>query len=127
MNMHINNIDKHTAQWTEHLSLGGTTCLTLLVLYDLICFMRFPSCQGPHNLLHDSPLLKNSCVRQVVSDKCFPGPIVYYITLYNSIVCISVCIGIISIRISIIMFESQVSLGPHHSAALTQGSPWYPS
>ena len=51
--------------------LGGTTCLTLLVQYGLICFMCALSCQGPQYLLlvRDSPCLKKTCVssvRQVV-------------------------------------------------------------
>ena len=34
--------------------------------------MRISARHGPPNLLHCSPLLKKSCVRQVVSDRWFP-------------------------------------------------------
>ena len=54
-----------------HLISGGTTCLTLLVYYGLIC-CAFRSVQDHHNSLHDSPRLKTTCVRHVVLDKSFP-------------------------------------------------------
>ena len=37
--------------------------------YSLTCML---SCHDHHNLLHHSPLLKKTCVRQVVLDKRFP-------------------------------------------------------
>ena len=47
-------------------SLGGATCLTLLVKYGLVCFARCLLCQGYyHALLRCSPLSKKACVRQV--------------------------------------------------------------
>ena len=50
------------------MTLGGTTCLTLLTSYGLICFLRHYLSNTPNslNLLHYSPRLKNTCVRQVV-------------------------------------------------------------
>ena len=47
--------------------LGGTTCLTLLVSYSIVCCLCVVrSVEELHNLPHPSPLLKKTCVRQVV-------------------------------------------------------------
>ena len=45
--------------------LGGTTCLTLLVYYDLVCCV-FRCVKDHHTLLYDSPVLRKSYVTQVV-------------------------------------------------------------
>ena len=48
--------------------LGGTTCLIL----RLVRFMHFRRVKGHRGLQRSSPLLKKSCVRQVVLGKLFP-------------------------------------------------------
>ena len=64
----------------------GTSCLALLAYYGLTCFLRhYLSHTGK---LHDAPLLKNACVRQVVSDKWVPltiTSILYYNILHYNI------------------------------------------
>ena len=51
--------------------LGGTTCLTLLCLYNAASFVLcvLHCVQDHHKLLHYSPRLKNTCIGQVVLDK----------------------------------------------------------
>ena len=51
--------------------MGGATCLTLSNAASLASCL-FRRVKDRHNLLHDSPRLKNNCVRQVVLDKWFP-------------------------------------------------------
>ena len=52
---------------------GGITCLTPLVLTASFVLFALRSVKDHHHsLLHYSPLLKNTCVRQVVLDKRFP-------------------------------------------------------
>ena len=53
-------------------SLGGTTCLTLLVYYGLICFMRVSSCQGSPEFATVFTISEETRVRQVVLDEWFP-------------------------------------------------------
>ena len=58
--------------------LGGTTCLTLLVYTASFVLCAVYSVKDHHNLQMCSPLLKKTCVRQVVLDKWFPpnpGPL----------------------------------------------------
>ena len=52
--------------------LGGTTCLPLLVYYGLLCFLRHYLPNTANWICYIIlPRLKNTCVRQVVSDKRF--------------------------------------------------------
>ena len=56
--------------------LHGTVAMHAL-FYALLLIASFVVCavynvQDQHNLPNDSPLLKNTCIRQVVLDKCFP-------------------------------------------------------
>ena len=55
------------------LSLGGTTCLTRY-FSNTASFVscEFRRVKDHHSLLHDSSLLKNTCVRRVVLGKWFP-------------------------------------------------------
>ena len=53
------------------LTLGGTNRLTLLVEYGFISLCVFCHVKDHHMLQHDSPLSKNTWVRQVVLDKWF--------------------------------------------------------
>ena len=51
-------------------NLSNTTCLIRPHLVYALCVFR--RVKDHHHLLHDSPLLKNTCLRQVVIDKWFP-------------------------------------------------------
>ena len=55
-------------------ALGGTTRLTLLVYAASFALCVFRRVKDHHNidLLNCSPLLKKTCVRQVVLDRWFP-------------------------------------------------------
>ena len=58
-------------------TLGGTTCLALLVKYDLICRMRSSPCQGSPQFAilfatFEECLRQTSSVRQVVLEKWLP-------------------------------------------------------
>ena len=79
-------------------ALGGTTCLTLLVSVVLRLFRRV---EDHRKLLYYSPLLKKTCVRQVVLDKWLPlsaargkfGGLYIYIYIYTyTYVCIYIYI-----------------------------------
>ena len=48
--------------------LSSPTCL----ICRLVCFVFFRRVKHHHSSLHDSPLWKNACFRQVVLDKWFP-------------------------------------------------------
>ena len=63
---------RHEWSEDEQPPLGGTSSLTLLVLYGLICCMRVSSCQGSHVLLYYVSRLENTSVTQAVLDKWFP-------------------------------------------------------
>ena len=57
----------------DGLLLGGTTCLTLLSQIQasfVLCVFR--RVKDHHNLLHHSPLVKETSVGQVALDKWFP-------------------------------------------------------
>ena len=56
MNVHVN------MNTSVNVNTSGTTRLTLLVSF----VMRVSLVEDHCTLLHDSPLLKNTCVRQVV-------------------------------------------------------------
>ena len=67
------NIIVASGAWEKNDELGGTTCLTLLVYCGLVCFIfACRRVKNHHNLLHHSPSLKKTCVRQVVLGKWFP-------------------------------------------------------
>ena len=54
--------------WLGWHHLSNATCLIQASFVLCVCFRV----KGHRNLLHDSPVLKKTCVRQVVLDKWFP-------------------------------------------------------